>query len=66
MTEARRLPRRRRPRVTFKLYPGLTHLLMPVSAGRSGLSTPADYDLPQHVSEAVIEDVATWVRGARN
>jgi hypothetical protein len=32
---------------------------------RSGLSTPADYDVPQHVSEAVIEDVAAWVRAAR-
>jgi dienelactone hydrolase len=55
-----------RPRVTFKLYPGLTHLFMPVPAGRSGLSTPADYDVPQHVSLAVIEDVAAWVRSARN
>jgi hypothetical protein len=56
----------KRPQVTFKLYPGLTHLLMPGSAGRSGLSTPADYDVPQHVSEAVIEDVAMWIRSARN
>jgi dienelactone hydrolase len=55
-----------RPLVSFKLYPGLTHLLMPVSAGRSGLSTPADYDAPQHVSEAVIEDLAAWVRSARD
>jgi fermentation-respiration switch protein FrsA (DUF1100 family) len=55
----------RRPHATFKLYPSVTHLLMPVPAGRSGLSTPADYDLPQHVSQAVIEDVAEWVRRAR-
>ena len=56
----------RRPHVTFKLYPGLTHLFMPIATGRSGLSTPADYDAPQHVSQAVIEDVAAWLRGARN
>jgi len=55
-----------RPNVTFKLYPGLTHLFTPASPGRAGLSTPADYDVPQHVAEAVIEDVAAWLRSVRN
>jgi hypothetical protein len=47
--------------VTFKLYPGLTHLFMPSLSPGSGLGTPADYQKPQHVSEAVISDIAAWI-----
>jgi len=47
--------------VTFKLYPGLTHLFMPSLTPGTGLGTPADYQKPQHVSESVIADIADWI-----
>lgn len=43
--------------VTFKLYPDLNHLFM-VGEGQS---TPDEYDQPGHVSQEVIEDIASWV-----
>ena len=49
------------PRVTFKLYPGLFHLFMPSATPGAGLGSPADYEKPGHVSEAVIRDIASWV-----
>jgi dienelactone hydrolase len=49
------------PRVTFKLYPGLHHLFMPSEAKGSALATPADYEKPGHVVEAVVSDIASWV-----
>jgi hypothetical protein len=54
-----------KPRVTFKLYPSLTHLFMPSSAPGSGPGTPADYDQPGHVAEAVIADIADWLASSR-
>ncbi len=47
-----------RPDVTFKSYPGLNHLFI---AG-AGLSGPAEYQRPGHVAEAVVSDIAAWVR----
>ncbi|MFZ0581817.1 MAG: alpha/beta fold hydrolase [Candidatus Acidiferrales bacterium] len=47
----------RRSNVTMKIYPDLNHLFM---AG-SGHSTPAEYEQAGHVSEAVIDTIATWV-----
>jgi uncharacterized protein len=47
-----------RPNVTFKAYPQLNHLFIE----GEGKSTPADYEKPGHVSEAVIADVAGWVK----
>ncbi|MFL6258631.1 MAG: alpha/beta fold hydrolase [Thermoanaerobaculia bacterium] len=47
-----------RPGVTFKTYPKLNHLFIE----GEGKSTPADYDTPGHVSEAVIADVAGWIK----
>jgi dienelactone hydrolase len=47
-----------RPGVTFKSYPKLNHLFI---AGE-GKSTPADYETPGHVAEAVIADIAGWIR----
>jgi dienelactone hydrolase len=45
--------------VTMKSYPALDHLL----AEGTGKSTSADYDKPgQHVSQAVVDDVAKWVK----
>jgi dienelactone hydrolase len=47
--------------VTFRLYPGFTHLFMVSSAAGTGLGTPADYDRPGHVDEQVIQDIASWL-----
>jgi pimeloyl-ACP methyl ester carboxylesterase len=44
--------------VAFKLYPGLSH---PFTKSL-GTPSPADYNKPQNVSEAVIEDIADWVK----
>lgn len=44
--------------VTFKLYPDLNHLFMT----GEGKSTPDEYNQPGHVSQEVIEDIATWVQ----
>jgi len=46
--------------VQFKSYPGLYHLFMPVEGG--GKSTPASYNVPGHVTEEVINDIAQWVK----
>jgi hypothetical protein len=47
--------------VTFKTYPGLTHLFMPSAAPGTGPGTPDDYTKPGHVFEAVISDIASWI-----
>jgi uncharacterized protein len=47
-----------RPGVTFKAYPKLNHLFIE----GEGKSTPADYEKPGHVSEAVIADIAGWIK----
>jgi hypothetical protein len=43
--------------VTLKIYPDLNHLFM-TGAGRS---TPAQYEQAGHVSQEVIDSIATWV-----
>jgi hypothetical protein len=43
--------------VTFHSYPTLNHLFV---AG-TGKSVPAEYNVPGHVSEAVVRDIATWI-----
>lgn len=43
--------------VTIKLHETLNHLMV---AG-DGPSTPAEYQQPGHVDEAVIEDIANWI-----
>jgi dienelactone hydrolase len=52
-----------RPRVTFKVYPGLFHLFMPSKSTGNGRGTPADYGQPSHVVEPVVADIAAWVSG---
>lgn len=47
--------------VTFDLYPGLSHLFMPV--GKTG--TVADYSVPGHVSAKIIRDIATWIKARK-
>jgi fermentation-respiration switch protein FrsA (DUF1100 family) len=43
--------------VTFHSYPSLNHLFV---AG-AGMSLPAEYYTPGHVSEDVVRDIATWI-----
>ncbi len=42
---------------TFKSYPSLNHLMMPVE----GLSTSEEYNIKTPMSEAVIQDISQWV-----
>lgn len=44
--------------VTFRSYPSLNHLFV---AG-TGMSLPAEYNTPGHVSEDVVNDIATWIK----
>src|SRR5579859_992222 len=46
------------PTASFKLYPALNHLFM---AGE-GPSSGAEYEKPNHVLEAVVQDAAEWLR----
>ncbi len=43
--------------VEFRVYPDLNHAFI---AG-TGLCTPAEYDVPGHVAEQVVADVAAWI-----
>ena len=43
--------------VTFHTYPDLNHLLM----SGEGPSSPAEYEQPGHVSDAVIGDITSWI-----
>ena len=47
--------------VTFHTYPALNHLFIP----GTGPSLPAEYQVPGHVAEDVIRDIAAWIRGPR-
>lgn len=46
-----------RPDVTLRIYEADNHLFFP----GTGPSTPAEYDLAQHVDPAVVADIATWL-----
>jgi hypothetical protein len=52
-----------RPDVSFILYPTLNHLFIE-GTGRSG---PQEYAVAGHLAEAVLNDIATWIKapGAR-
>jgi uncharacterized protein len=52
----------RRKNVTLKLLPDLNHLFMP----GEGVSTPAEYAKPNHVSEEAISVVASWILPSPN
>ncbi len=47
-----------RPAASLKRYPTLNHLFME----GAGKSTPAEYERAGHVSERVVDDIASWVR----
>ncbi|MBS1637874.1 MAG: alpha/beta fold hydrolase [Bacteroidetes bacterium] len=46
------------PNVSFKSYPELTHLFIEGSS-KPG---PADYDIPRHIPQAVIDDIADFLK----
>lgn len=46
------------PAVTLKTYPTLNHLFL----SGEGPSTPAEYEVPGHVDEQVISDMADWIK----
>ncbi|UBF25272.1 DUF3887 domain-containing protein [Kovacikia minuta CCNUW1] len=43
---------------TLKTYPTLNHLFMP----GTGKSNPTEYQTPNHIDEAVVNDIASWVK----
>lgn len=47
-----------KPNVTFKSYQNLNHLFIE----GNGKSAPAEYNMPGHVAEVVINDIANWIR----
>jgi uncharacterized protein len=47
-----------RSNVTFHSYPALNHLFIP----GTGKSLPAEYETPGHVDEAVVRDIADWIK----
>lgn len=53
---------RSRTDVTFKFYPELNHLFI-IGTGKS---RPAEYNRPGHVSEAVVDDIAAWIKTIKN
>ena len=44
--------------MAFKFYPDLNHLFM---TGK-GKAVPAEYEKSGFVSEAVVDDIAAWVK----
>ncbi len=48
-----------RPGVTVRIYPADNHAFIPGDA----VSTPADYQSPEHLDPAVVADIATWIAG---
>ncbi len=45
--------------VQFTLYPGLSHLFMPVEGGQK--ATPATYAVAGHVAEEVVDEIGNWI-----
>jgi uncharacterized protein len=46
--------------VQFLLYPGLSHLFMPVEGGQK--ATPATYTVAGHVAEEVVNEIGSWIK----
>jgi uncharacterized protein len=46
--------------VQFTLYPGLSHLFMPVEGGQK--ATPATYAVAGHVAEEVVNEIGSWIK----
>jgi thioesterase domain-containing protein len=45
------------PEATFKLYPALNHLALP----GEGDGSLAEYSVPGHVDQGLIDDIAAWI-----
>lgn len=48
--------------VQFLLYPGLSHIFMPVEGGQK--ATPATYSVASHVAEEVVNEIGNWIKRA--
>ena len=46
--------------VQFTMYPGLSHLFMPVEGGQK--ATPATYAVAGHVAEEVVNEIGSWIK----
>ncbi|HLX55546.1 MAG TPA: alpha/beta fold hydrolase [Ktedonobacteraceae bacterium] len=46
--------------VQFIMYPGLSHLFMPIEGGQK--ATPATYNVAGHVTEEVVNDIGSWIK----
>jgi uncharacterized protein len=42
----------------FKSYPKLNHLFM---EGEGAMSTPSEYNIPGHIADYVVDDIAVWI-----
>jgi dienelactone hydrolase len=50
----------RRSDVQFIMYPGLSHLFMPIAGGQK--ATPATYTVAGHVTEEVVNEIGSWIK----
>jgi dienelactone hydrolase len=50
----------RRSDVQFIMYPGFSHLFMPVEGGQK--ATPATYTVAGHVAEEVVNEIGSWIK----
>jgi uncharacterized protein len=46
--------------VQFIMYPGLSHLFMPIEGGQK--ATPATYTVASHVTEEVVNEIGSWIK----
>ncbi len=46
--------------VQFILYPGLSHLFMPIEGAQK--ATPATYTVAGHVAEEVVNEIGSWIK----
>ena len=46
--------------VQFIMYPGFSHLFMPVEGGQK--ATPATYAVAGHVAEEVVNEIGSWIK----
>jgi len=49
-----------RNNVQFIMYPGLSHLFMPVEGGQK--ATPATYTVAGHVAVEVVNEIGSWIK----
>ncbi|PIC63182.1 alpha/beta hydrolase [Sporosarcina sp. P13] len=54
-----------KPNVTFTLYPNLNHLFMPSIYG-TVIKAKKEYNVPQHVDQKVLDDIADWIHSVFN